>query len=34
MGGYYTDYGFMGLVNGEYMLFATDTEYLEYVIDD
>ena len=27
-------YGFMGLVNGEYMLFATDTEYLEYVTDD
>ena len=34
MAGYYTDYGFMGLVNGEYMLFATDTEYLEYVTDD
>lgn len=34
MDGYYTDYGFMGSVNGEYMLFATDTEYLEYVTDD
>lgn len=34
MDGYYTAYGFMGLVNGEYMLFATDTEYLEYVTDD
>lgn len=34
MDGYHTDYGFMGLVNGEYMLFATDTEYLEYVTDD
>ena len=34
MDGYYTDYVFMGLVNGEYMLFATDTEYLEYVTDD
>lgn len=34
MDGYRTDYGFMGLVNGEYMLFVTDTEYLEYVTDD
>lgn len=34
MDGYYTDYGFMGLVNEECMLFATDTEYLEYVTDD
>lgn len=34
MDGYHTDYGFMGLVNGGYMLFATDTEYLEYVTDD
>lgn len=34
MDGYHTDYGFMGLVNGENMLFATDTEYLEYVTDD
>lgn len=34
MDGYYTDYGFMGLVHEEYMLFATDTEYLEYVTDD
>jgi hypothetical protein len=34
MDGYYTDYGFMGLAHGEYMLFATDTEYLEYVTDD
>lgn len=34
MDGYHTDYEFMGLVNGEYMLFATDTEYLEYVTDD
>ena len=34
MDGYYTDYGFMGFVHGEYMLFATDTEYLEYVTDD
>lgn len=34
MDGYYTDYGFMGLVHGKHMLFATDTEYLEYVTDD
>ena len=34
MDGCHTDYRFMGLVNGEYMLFATDTEYLEYVTDD
>ena len=34
MDGYHTDYGFKGLVNGEYMHFATDTEYLEYVTDD
>lgn len=34
MDGYHTDYGFMGLVNEEYMLFAADTEYLEYVTDD
>lgn len=34
MDDYHTDYGFMVLVNGEYMLFATDTEYLEYVTDD
>ena len=33
MDGYYTDYGFMGLVHGEYMLFTPDTEYLEYVTD-
>ena len=34
MSGYYTSYGFMGLVNGEYMLFTTETEYYEYVTDD
>lgn len=31
MDGYYTPFGFMGLVDGEYMLFATDTDYYEYV---
>jgi hypothetical protein len=29
--GYYTPFGFMGLVDGEYVLFATDTDYYEYV---
>ena len=33
MDGYYTSYGYMGLVNGEYMLFATDTDYYEYLTD-
>lgn len=31
MDGYYTSFGFMGLVNGEYMLFATDTDYYEFI---
>ena len=31
MEGYYTSYGYMGLVNGECMLFATDTDYYEYL---
>ena len=26
MDGYHTDYGFMGLVNGEYMLFSSARE--------
>jgi len=34
MQGYYTSVGYMGLVNGEYMLFATDTDYYEYMTDD
>lgn len=33
MSGYYTDFGYMGLVNGEYMLFATDTDYYEFVTE-
>lgn len=32
--GYYTDYGYIGIVNGEYMLFATECEYIEYITDD
>lgn len=34
MQGYYTSAGYMELVNGEYMLFATDTDYYEYMTDD
>lgn len=29
--GYYTDAGYMGYVNGVYMLFATESDYIEYV---
>ena len=29
--GYYTSYGFYGSVDGEYMLFATEEEYFEYL---
>lgn len=31
MDGYYTSYGYMGLVNGNWMLFATDSEYYEHI---
>lgn len=31
MDGYYTSYGYVGYVNGEPMLFATEDEYLEYI---
>lgn len=27
--GYYTGYGYMGLINGKYRLFATEEEYAE-----
>ena len=33
MKGYYTSFGFMGLVNGQYMLFATDSDYYEYITE-
>lgn len=33
MDGYYTSFGYMGLVNDEYMLFVSDTEYYEYITD-
>lgn len=29
--GYFTDFGYCGLVNGVYMLFADETDYYEYV---
>ncbi len=31
MKGYNTSEGYMGLVNGYYMLFASESEYREYV---
>lgn len=33
MKGYYTSSGYMGYVDGNYMLFATETDYIEYVTD-
>ena len=32
MKGYPTYEGFMGYINGEYMLFATESEYAEYYL--
>lgn len=31
MKGYNTDNGYMGLVNGRYMLFASEEDYIEYI---
>lgn len=31
MYGYMTSYGYLGLVDGQWMLFATETEYREYL---
>lgn len=31
MKGYFTSYGYMGLVEGEWILFATETDYYEYL---
>ena len=31
MKGYYTASGYMGLVNGSYILFASEEEYREYL---
>lgn len=33
MNGYFTPYGYMGLVNAKWMLFATETEYYEYLAE-
>ena len=30
MKGYYVACGYMGYVDGKYMLFASETEYIEY----
>lgn len=32
--GYLTSYGFMGLVNGRWMLFATEAEYYDYLKEE
>lgn len=34
MKGYSTSYGYMGVVDGCWMLFATDTEYYEYLNEE
>lgn len=31
MHGYFVPFGYRGLVNGKWMLFATETEYHEYM---
>lgn len=31
MNGYFTSYGYMGFVDDRWMLFATETEYYEYM---
>lgn len=31
MKGYYTEEGYMGLVDGRYMLFACETDYREFL---
>ncbi len=34
MHGYFTDSGFMGLVHGEYRLFATEQDYYDYIEEE
>ena len=34
MKGYDVSDGYMGLVDGKYMLFATEADYLEYILDE
>lgn len=31
--GYYVPYGYMGYVDGEYILFATEEEYIDYITE-
>lgn len=31
MKGYYTDSGYMGYLNGDYILFSCEDDYIEYV---
>ena len=33
MKGYYTAYGYMGYVDGKYQLFATESEYIDYITE-
>ena len=33
MQGYYTAYGYKGLVNGKYILFASESDYKDYITD-
>ena len=32
MKGYYTEYGYMGYVEGRYMLFASEADYYDYMM--
>ena len=32
--GYYVPNGYMGLVNGKYMLFTSETDYYEYLLQE
>ena len=32
--GYYVPNGYMGFVNGKYMLFASETDYYEYLLQE
>jgi len=34
MKGYFVSNGYMGLIDGKYMLFESESEYFEYVEED
>lgn len=34
MKGYYTTQGYMGLVNSRYMLFASESDYYDYIWEE